>query len=184
MYSGLPYFKFLKERGKEKGKELGRADFAVIQREALENYLIGLIRAVVSCMDQACMKSFSKNCIQMFHPASNRLAGFLEISALSVQLAQSGGWQAKAGYLVIETATSKLGSFGRKNASRRDRRKQRWCAVRDSYIVALEELGEVSLAPFIRIYVTHSPRRLRSGMSFFLMPISPLKDHRATTGRG
>lgn len=41
---GLPYFKFLKERG----RDVGRADFARLQREALENYLIGLIRAVVS----------------------------------------------------------------------------------------------------------------------------------------
>lgn len=45
---GLPYFKFLKKEGREKGEDLGRADFAVLQREALENYLIGLIRAVVS----------------------------------------------------------------------------------------------------------------------------------------
>ena len=39
----LPYFKFLKERG----NDVGRADFARLQRETLENYLIGLIRAVV-----------------------------------------------------------------------------------------------------------------------------------------
>ena len=41
--SALPYFKFLKERG----NDVGRADFARLQRETLENYLIGLIRAVV-----------------------------------------------------------------------------------------------------------------------------------------
>jgi len=45
---GLPYFKFLKKEGKEKGDTVGRADFARLQREALENYLIELIRAVVS----------------------------------------------------------------------------------------------------------------------------------------
>lgn len=44
MHLGLPYFKFLKELG----RDVGRADFARLQREALENYLIGLIRAVVS----------------------------------------------------------------------------------------------------------------------------------------
>ena len=38
----------------------------------------------------------------MFHPNSNRLASFLEISALSIALAQSGGAQYKAGYLRIE----------------------------------------------------------------------------------
>lgn len=41
--TALPYFKFLKERG----NDVGRADFARLQRETLENYLIGLIRAVV-----------------------------------------------------------------------------------------------------------------------------------------
>ena len=88
----------------------------------------------------------------MFHPASNRLAGFLEISALQLQLARSGGWQAKAGYLAVEIATSKLGSFGRKNASRHERGKQRWCAVRESYLVAMYELGEVS---FFQLYAAH-----------------------------
>ena len=41
--SGLPYFNFLKERS----GDFSRADFARLQREALENYLIGLMRAVV-----------------------------------------------------------------------------------------------------------------------------------------
>lgn len=40
---GLPYFNFLKEIS----GETSRADFARMQREALENYLIGLMRAVV-----------------------------------------------------------------------------------------------------------------------------------------
>ena len=42
--TSLPYFKFLKEMG----DRMGKADFARLQREALENYLIELIRAVVS----------------------------------------------------------------------------------------------------------------------------------------
>ena len=41
---GLPYFKWLKERG----DDVGKADFARMQREALENYLLELIRSVVS----------------------------------------------------------------------------------------------------------------------------------------
>ncbi|KAH8114370.1 phospholipase D [Phellopilus nigrolimitatus] len=123
--TSLPYFKFLKKEGRENNQDVGRADFAVIQRETLENYLIGLIRAV------------------MFHPTSNRLAGFLEISALSISLAQSGGWQAKAGMLTIEAASKKSGGFGRKSVSWTDRKKQRWCAVRDSYLVAVEEPGEI-----------------------------------------
>lgn len=75
----------------------------------------------------------------MFHPSSNRLAGFLEISALSITLAQSGGAQSKAGYLRI---TSTAGSFGRKSAGWKAKREV-WCAVRESYLVVLEEPGEV-----------------------------------------
>jgi hypothetical protein len=52
---GLPYLKFLKREGKEtgeKGNRVGHADFTRLQREALENYLVGLIRAVV-CMSHS-----------------------------------------------------------------------------------------------------------------------------------
>lgn len=45
--SGLPYLKFLKKEGREKGKKVGHAEFARMQREVLENYLVGLIRSVV-----------------------------------------------------------------------------------------------------------------------------------------
>ena len=78
----------------------------------------------------------------MFHPETNRLAGFMEISALSIALAQSGGAQYKAGYLQIESSSSR-GGFGRKGASLREKKQTRWCAVRESYLVALEEPGEV-----------------------------------------
>lgn len=80
----------------------------------------------------------------MFHPTSNRLSGFLEISALSISLAESSGWQAKAGFLRIDAPSKKSGGFGRKNVKWRDSKKQRWCAVRDSYLVAVSEPGEVS----------------------------------------
>ena len=79
----------------------------------------------------------------MFHPTSNRLCSFLEISGLSIALAQSGGWQVKAGNLKVEPASSKSGMFGRKNATWTNRKKMRWCAVRESYLVALEDPGEV-----------------------------------------
>ena len=42
-FIGLPYLKFLKKGG----AKVSRADFARMQREALENYLINLIRTVV-----------------------------------------------------------------------------------------------------------------------------------------
>ncbi|KAF5382453.1 hypothetical protein D9615_003003 [Tricholomella constricta] len=117
--TSLPYFKFLKREG----RDVGQADFARLQRESLENYLINLIRAV------------------MFHPSTNRLAGFLEISALSISLAQSGGSQYKAGYLHIEAKGP--GGFGRKSVGWRAKKEARWCAVRESYIVVMEEPGEL-----------------------------------------
>ncbi|KAF8208791.1 hypothetical protein K438DRAFT_1667027 [Mycena galopus ATCC 62051] len=122
--TSLPYFKFLKKED----KDFGQKDFARIQRENLENYLIALIRAV------------------MFHPAANRLAGFLEMSALFISLARapSSGHQLKAGYLKIES-TKTGGGFGRKSASWNERKESRWCAVRDSYIVAVEEPGELAI---------------------------------------
>ncbi|KAJ7600958.1 phospholipase D [Mycena floridula] len=121
--TSLPYFKFLKKEGREKGNEqVGQAEFARLQREALESYLLDLIRTV------------------MFHPTSNRLAGFLEISALSISLAQSGGTQYKAGYLHIEAIDGK--SFGRKSSSWKDRKSYKWCALRESYLVAQDEPGE------------------------------------------
>ena len=79
----------------------------------------------------------------MFLPTSNRLAGFLEISALSLHLAQSGGAQYKAGYLRIVTSGNKGAGFGRKSASRSQKRKQKWCVIRDSYLIAVEEPGEL-----------------------------------------
>jgi len=81
----------------------------------------------------------------MFHPSSNRLAGFLEISALSITLAQSGGTQSKAGYLRIG---STVGGFGRKSANWK-MNKEAWCAVRESYLVVLEDPGEVMICVFM-----------------------------------
>ncbi|KAF8635992.1 hypothetical protein AX15_000154 [Amanita polypyramis BW_CC] len=104
--------------------QIGQAEFARRQREALEDYLIRLIRAV------------------MYHPSANRLAKFLELSALFISLAQTGGTQLKADFMKIQSVTSGGGGFGHKSASRRDRGEYRWCAVRDSYIVVVDEPGE------------------------------------------
>ncbi|KAH7922026.1 phospholipase D [Leucogyrophana mollusca] len=122
--TSLPYFKFL--RKESSGAHVRQADFARMQREALEEYLLKLIRAV------------------MFHPASNRLAGFLEVSALFVALAQSGGAQYKAGSLRIEASGSGAG-LGRKSARWRERKESRWCAVRESYLVIMEDPGELAV---------------------------------------
>ena len=96
----------------------------------------------------------------MFHPSANRLAGFLEISALHISLAKSGGVQYKAGILRIHSATgsSSGGSFGRKSASWRARNEPRWCVARESYLVVMEEPGEVSFGhyPFLLAECAHS----------------------------
>ncbi|KAG6868612.1 hypothetical protein C0993_000415 [Termitomyces sp. T159_Od127] len=120
--TSLPYFKFLKKEG----RDVSQTDFARLQRESLENYLIELIRAV------------------MFHPSSNRLAGFLEISALSLAMAHSGGSQYKAGYLEI-AAEGLGGGFGRKSTGWRAKKTARWCAIRESYFVVVEEPGELTI---------------------------------------
>ena len=80
----------------------------------------------------------------MSHSTVNRLAAFLEIGALLITLAQSGGAQSKAGFLNLKI--SKGVGLGSKSASRRARRSQKWCAVRESYLVISEELGEVIMA--------------------------------------
>lgn len=90
----------------------------------------------------------------MFHPSSNRLAGFLEISALSLATAQSGGSQYKAGYL--EIAAEGLGGgggFGRKSTGWRAKKAPRWCAIRESYFVVMEEPGEVSFGLTVFFYI-------------------------------
>lgn len=99
----------------------------------------------------------------MFHPASNRLSGFLEISALFIAHAHDGGSQYKAGFLQIEASGSKGGGFGRKGTSRKEKGKYRWCAVRDSYLVVMEDPGDVSttlLIPPLREMFILGPSKL------------------------
>ena len=102
----------------------------------------------------------------MFHPSVNRLAGFLEFGALTIALAQSGGAQYKAGLLYLEGIAPKT-SFGRRSAGWREKKKQRWCAVRESYLVAMEEMGEVRFQdPESRCHVLTADCSLPYGTSF------------------
>src|SRR5258705_322772 len=56
VYLGLPYFKFLKKESQDhRDGEVAQADFARMQREVLENYLINLIRAVVGFVSLFCI---------------------------------------------------------------------------------------------------------------------------------
>ncbi|KAF8630837.1 hypothetical protein AX17_005196 [Amanita inopinata Kibby_2008] len=144
----IPYLKFLRKAG----THIGPADFARLQREALEEYLICLMRAV------------------MFHPSANRLSGFLEISALFMSLAHSGGSQYKAGFMKVEFVGNGGSGFGRKSTTWRERREYRWCAVRDSYLVVLQEPGELVVWDAFLLdqdFQIERPRRVyRRGFNF------------------
>ncbi|EIN12579.1 phospholipase D [Punctularia strigosozonata HHB-11173 SS5] len=149
--TSLPYFKWLRANARERGADVDRSEFARMQRGLLEDYLLGLIRAV------------------MFHPTSNRLCGFLEISALSIQLAPTGGTQYKAGFLRIDASGSKGGGFGRRSASWAKRKEAKWCAVRESYLVAVEEQGEATVWDVFlfdqEFKIERPPRAYRQGLN-------------------
>ena len=104
---------------------------------------ISSVSFVLLCVLYSSVPTAIADIAQMFHPSVNRLAGFLEFGALTIALAQSGGAQYKAGFLYLEGMAPK-GAFARRSAGWRDKKKQRWCAVRESYLVAMEEMGEVS----------------------------------------
>ncbi|GAA97760.1 uncharacterized protein L969DRAFT_55895 [Mixia osmundae IAM 14324] len=121
--TSLPYFNYLKKEGKDKdGKEIGKQDFAEMQRRALENYLLKLIRAT------------------MFRADANRLCKFLEISALAVSLAAAQGLQGKQGYLrVLSTGASRRKRPGFHPVDFKFRHGPKWFIVRESYVVAAND---------------------------------------------
>ncbi|ORX40300.1 hypothetical protein BD324DRAFT_641172 [Kockovaella imperatae] len=97
-------------------------DQAQMAREALQKYLVELIRAVI------------------FRPESNRLCRFFELSALTVALAPHGGFQGKAGFLMIpgSNASRRANQPGLTPTSWIHNRSPKWLIVRDSYFVATE----------------------------------------------
>ncbi|KAH7099651.1 phospholipase D [Auriculariales sp. MPI-PUGE-AT-0066] len=147
--TSAPYFNWLKTQAEKDGRDIANADFARIQRESIERYLVQLIRVV------------------MFHPTANRLCRFLEVSALSLQLAETGGWQHKAGVMRIEPV-GKTGAFSRRGLGWREKRKSRWCSVRESYLVVVEEPGELRVHDVFLLdsdFLVERPTRyLRKGL--------------------
>lgn len=77
----------------------------------------------------------------MFVPEANRLCKFLEISALSLALANRGGFQGKQGYLRIMSS----GAFSRRKrpgfhpVEWKQRREPKWFIVRESYLISVDE---------------------------------------------
>lgn len=126
--AGIPLFNILKKEAREKGNSAGRAEFARQQREALENYLIGLIKAVI------------------FRPEANRLCRWFEISALSVALASRGGIQGKAGLLrVISSNSSRKGPHPINFSAWKRSQTQTWWLVRESYLVSVADPAELTI---------------------------------------
>ncbi|GAA6057144.1 hypothetical protein JCM3770_004845 [Rhodotorula araucariae] len=137
--TSLPYLNWLKSEGRG---NVGKAEFARMQREALENYLLKLIRAT------------------MFGAGANRLCKFLEISAMSIQLATRGGEQGKQGYLrVTSSGASRRKQPGFHPISWKRRHEPKWFIVRDSYIVAVESPASTEVFDVIMVDSTFEIER-------------------------
>ena len=86
----------------------------------------------------------------MFKPEANRLCKFLEISAISLELANRGGIQGKQGYLrVLSGGISRKKEAGFHPLKFKNRHEPKWFVVRESYLLATEGPDQV---PFL--YVT------------------------------
>nr|AEG78581.1 SPO14 [Cryptococcus gattii] len=122
----IPYLnKFERTTGgkdKEKAKHIGKTEHAQASRNALQQYLVELIRAVI------------------FRPESNRLCKFFELSALTLALAPRGGFQGKAGFLKIpgSNASRRANQPGLTPQSWKASKEPKWFIVRDSYCVATD----------------------------------------------
>jgi phospholipase D1/2 len=82
----------------------------------------------------------------MFRPEANRLCKFLEISALSIHLANVGGnsFQGKQGYLrIMSSGTSRKKLRGFHPFEWKKRHEPKWFLVRESYIVCVDEPDQV-----------------------------------------
>ncbi|KAI5805847.1 hypothetical protein EDC01DRAFT_268193 [Geopyxis carbonaria] len=102
-------------------------NYAIKQRQQLEDYLRRLIRMMV------------------FRADSNRLCKFLELSALGVRLAAEGTYHGKEGYLIIRS--SKGSDFRRpwNPSSVAKRHTPKWFLVRHSYIVCVDSPEEMNI---------------------------------------
>nr|XP_019045930.1 phospholipase D [Kwoniella bestiolae CBS 10118]OCF24860.1 phospholipase D [Kwoniella bestiolae CBS 10118] len=116
----IPYLNKLGNQ--QGGQAVGKAEYAQASRDALQQYLVELIRAVI------------------FRPESNRLCKFFELSALTLQLAPRGGFQGKAGFLKIPDwgASRRANQPGLAPTTWAAHRKPKWFIVRDSYFVATD----------------------------------------------
>ena len=126
----MPYFNLLRREGRAKGKELSKSDFARMQRDSLQNYLIDLIRAT------------------MFSSSANRICKFFEFSALTVFLVSKGGSQGKAGYLkILSNNCGRLSDQPSIVSGMKLKRVRapKWWIVRDDYLVCVEDAHSIQI---------------------------------------
>ncbi|CCO37404.1 hypothetical protein BN14_11560 [Rhizoctonia solani AG-1 IB] len=107
---------------------------------------------------------------KMFRADANRLFRFFEMSALSIALAQRGGIQGKAGYLrVLSSNMSRKGAHHGLLAWKRNH-EPKWWLVRESYLVAVEDPGELQIFDVFLLdadFAIERPvRYYRQGLSF------------------
>lgn len=155
----IPYLKSLRGNQTNKEKNMNKADYAQASRDALQNYLVELIRAVVcpplfhliiSFLEYDVNQTKANN--QIFRPESNRLCKFFEISSLTLSLAPRGGFQGKAGFVRIPGSNTSRRSNqpGMSPLSWFGDRSPKWFTIRDSYFVATdgpEAVSSVSFTP-------------------------------------
>lgn len=153
MSLGIPYLKTIQgRRGERDQKPMSKAEYAQAGRDALQQYLVALIRAVVSGFPlhlhhtQHSERDFIADFWQIFRPESNRLCKFFELSSLTLTLAPRGGFQGKAGFLKIpgSNASRRANQPGLTPTSWIHNRSPKWFIVRDSYFVATDGPEAVS----------------------------------------
>ncbi|KAM0748139.1 phospholipase D, partial [Meredithblackwellia eburnea MCA 4105] len=157
--TSFPYLNWLTSEGRG---QVGKAEFARAQRDVLENYVLKLIRAT------------------MFGPGANRLCKFLEISAMSIQLAAKGGEQGKQGYLrIMSSGASKRKEQGFHPFSWTNRHEPKWFVVRDSYVLAVDDPASTRIYEVFMIdstFTLERPKRIyRQGLNLF-RPASDSED--------
>ncbi|GAA5822012.1 hypothetical protein JCM11251_004824 [Rhodosporidiobolus azoricus] len=168
--TSLPYLNWLKSEKGGKGS-VGKAEFAKAQREALENYLLKLIKAT------------------MFGPGANRLCKFLEISAMSIKLSTRGGEQGKQGYLrITSSGASRKKTPGFHPIEWKQRHEPKWFIVRDSYIVAVADPASTEIYEVIMVDSTFEierPTRVyRKGLNLLNLDGSSTDDLEASLRDG
>jgi phospholipase D1/2 len=140
----IPYLKSMSGRRGVDTRGMSKAEYAQAGRDALQAYLVALIRAVV----RLCRLCRTGLIFQIFRPESNRLCKFFELSSLTLTLAPRGGFQGKAGFLKIpgSNASRRANQPGLTPTSWINNRSPKWFIVRDSYFVATD--GPEAVSPW------------------------------------